>query len=233
MVSEHLPKSESKFNRLRVKPAQFEKQLKWLQDNNWTTFTMSELISLKDIPQKSVAITFDDGYKDNYTYAFKLLKKYNMKATIYLVVNRFDKNWATDKDRNESSDELNNEEMLSHDEVSEMISSGLIEIAAHTLNHVNLAGLNIDEKKKEINESKLIIEQQYGVVCNSFAYPFGFYDNEDWKIVEESGYTNATTVNPGIEDINKVNKFLLKRIMISGRQGLFSFILKMKKGRNR
>jgi peptidoglycan/xylan/chitin deacetylase (PgdA/CDA1 family) len=233
MVTEHLSKSKSKFNRLRVKPSEFEKQLKWLKKNNWTTFTMTQLLSLSDIPEKSVVLTFDDGYKDNYKYAFKLLQKYNMNATIYLVVNRFNQNWAVDKDKSKSSDELNNEEMLSHDEINEMVSSGLIEIGSHTLNHTNLATASLDIKEQEIIKSKKILEEQYNISCDSFAYPFGFYNENDWKIVKDAGYTNATTVNVGIEDITKVNKFLLKRIMISGRQGLFAFILKIKKGRNR
>jgi len=109
MVSEHLEKDKSKFNRLRVKPEEFEKQLKWLKDNNWTSFTLSELVSLKEIPQKSVVITFDDGYEDNFKNAYPLLKKYGFKATIYIVLNRFNQDWATDKDLNQASNELNSE----------------------------------------------------------------------------------------------------------------------------
>ena len=89
MVSEHLPKNKSKFNRLRVKPSEFEKQLIWLKNNGFTSFTLSELVNLEVIPKKAVVLTFDDGYEDNFTKAFPLLKKYNFKATIYIVLNRF------------------------------------------------------------------------------------------------------------------------------------------------
>ena len=75
-INEHLPKNKSKFNRLRVKTNEFEKQLIWLKKNNFQSFILSELINLEQIPEKSVVITFDDGYEDNLINAFPLMKKY-------------------------------------------------------------------------------------------------------------------------------------------------------------
>ena len=233
MISDNLDKNESKFNRLRVKPEEFEKQLEWLKTNNWKSYTISELLNLKEIPQKSVVLTFDDGYEDNYKNAFFLLKKYNFKATIYIVLNRFDQNWATDKDLNQSSNELNSEKMLSNEQIKEMIDSRLIEIASHTLDHVNLPKLSNEEKIRQIKESKEKIEEIFNITCTSFAYPFGFFDKDSIKIVEDLSYTNATTTVNGVFDKTKYSNFEIPRIMVSGRQGLFSFILKMKKGRNR
>jgi len=233
MVSPHLPKSKSKFNRLRVPPEEFEKQLKWLKKNNWTSMTMAELEKLDVIPPKTVILTFDDGYADNYMNAFPLLKKYTMKATIYLVVNRFDKTWASDKDTKQSSEELNLEPMLSHDMVQEMLASGLIEFGSHTLNHVNLPTLSAEKKQTEIAQSKIMLEEQYAILCESFAYPFGFFDPEDVSLIEKNGYTNAVTTINGYEAWENTNKFQLKRVMISGRQGMIDFMLKITKGKNR
>ncbi len=233
MISEHLPKKQSKFNRLRVKPSDFEKQLIWLKKKNFKSFTLTELSELENIPAKSVVLTFDDGYEDNFTKAFPLLKKYEFKATIYTVLNRFNQDWATDKDLNQASNELNSEKMLSNEQIKEMLDSGLIEIGSHTLDHVNLPKLNKEEKKKQIIESKKQIENVFNIKCNSFAYPFGFFDEDSVKIVNEANYTNATTTVNSVFDKNKYTNFEIPRIMISGRQGLFSFILKIKKGRNR
>lgn len=233
MISEHLPKNKSKFNRLRVKPNEFEKQLNWLSKNGFQSFTLSELIDLEEVPEKSVVITFDDGYEDNFSKALPLLKKYGFKATVYIVLNRFDQNWATDKDLNQSSSELNSEKMLSNEQIKEMIDSGLIEIGSHTLDHVNLPKLAFNEKIIQIKESKEKIEEIFNITCNSFAYPFGFFDKDSIKIVEEISYSNATTTVNGVFDKTKYSNFEIPRIMVSGRQGLFSFILKMKKGRNR
>ena len=66
-----------------------------------------------------------------------LLQKYGFTATIFIVNRRFDGNWATDKDLKKSSDELNREQMLSDEEVRELLQSGLIEIGSHTLDHAN------------------------------------------------------------------------------------------------
>lgn len=233
MISEHLPKNQSKFNRLRVKPSEFEKQLIWLKKKNFKSFTLTELSELEDIPAKSVVLTFDDGYEDNFIEAFPLLKKYGFKATIYIVLNRFEQNWATDKDLNQASNELNSEKMLSNEQIKEMLDSGIVEIGSHTLDHVNLPKLNKEEKNKQIIESKQQIEKVFNIKCNSFAYPFGFFDEDSLKIVNEANYTNATTTVNGVFDKNKYSNFEIPRIMISGRQGLFSFILKIKKGRNR
>ncbi|MGD9625489.1 MAG: polysaccharide deacetylase family protein [Arcobacter sp.] len=233
MISQHLPKNQSKFNRLRVRPKEFEKQLIWLKQNGFKSFTLSELVRLENIPEKSVVLTFDDGYEDNFTNAFPLLKKYDFKATIYIVLNRFENNWATDKDLDKASSELNSEKMLSDEQIKIMIESGLIEIGSHTLDHVNLPKLNKEEKERQLIESKKQIEEKFDIKCDSFAYPFGFYDKDSVAIVKSSGYTNATTTVNGVFDKNKYSNFEIPRIMVSGRQGLYSFILKMKKGRNR
>lgn len=233
MISEHLPKNKSKFNRLRVKPSEFEKQLIWLKKNGFTSFTLSELVNLEVIPNKAVVLSFDDGYEDNFIKAFPLLEKYNFKATIYIVLNRFNENWATDKDLDKASNELNSEKMLSDEQVKIMLESGLIEIGSHTLDHVNLPKISNEEKVKQIRESREKIEDIFNIKCSSFAYPFGFFDKDSVKIVEEVFYSNATTTVNGVFDKSKYSNFEIPRIMISGRQGLFSFILKMKKGRNR
>ena len=84
MISNQLP--NSKKSGLRVSPSMFEKHLKYFLDNNWKFIKMSELDDYLD-QEKVVAITFDDGYLDNYTSALPLLKKYKAKAiTIKIII---------------------------------------------------------------------------------------------------------------------------------------------------
>ena len=123
--------------------------------------------------------------------------------------------------------------MLTNEQVQEMINSGLVEIGSHTLDHVNLPKLSNEDKIKQIKESKDKIEEIFKIKCDSFAYPFGFFDKESIETVEKMNYTNATTTVNGVFDKTRYSNFEIPRIMISGRQGIFSFILKMKKGRNR
>ena len=94
MISDQL--KESKKSGLRVSPDMFERHLKYFKDNGWKFIKMSELQLYKN-DNKVVAITFDDGYLDNYTNALPLLKKYNACATLYLVIDRHKNDWSVKK----------------------------------------------------------------------------------------------------------------------------------------
>ena len=97
---------------------EFEEHIKWIK--NKKTFKMEELKGLDyTLPLNSILITFDDGYKNNYTLAFPILKKYNMKATIFLNTKFIEKD----------------ETYLNWDEIREMYKSGLIDFQLHTHSH--------------------------------------------------------------------------------------------------
>jgi len=229
MISNH--KKNAKFNGLRVSPIEFEKQIKYLHENGWNFFTMSELIEKKEnLPSKSVAITFDDGYEDNFTNALPILEKYNAKATIYLVLNRHDNEWSSKRKKKNNSGELKNEPKLNDEQVKKLLDSKLIEIGSHTMTHDNLPTLDENKKIVEIRDSKIIIEELYNVDCKSFCYPFGLYDEKDITYVKESGYTNATTTTKGIDNLSEANPFELRRITVSGKDNMLAFRIKVKRG---
>lgn len=229
MVSEHL--DGAKFNGLRVKPKEFETQIAYLFNNGWNFFTMSEIIENKDnLPFKSVAITFDDGYEDNFTNALPILKKYNAKATVYLVVDRHNREWSSKRKKKNDSGELMNEPKLTDNQVEELVDSGLIEIGSHTMTHDNLPTLDVKQKEFEIIESKKIIEKKFAIECKSFCYPFGLYDDKDILLVKNSGYTNATTTQKGIDNLSNTNLLELKRITVSGKDNILAFKLKIRRG---
>lgn len=231
MVSEQL--KDSKFNRLRVSPDKFENQIKWLKKNRFTSYTVGELMKIKKMPYKAVCITFDDGYEDNYTNAFRIMKKYGFKGTIFIMHNRHSKDSQKDKETLLPIEELSNEPMLNDKEIKEMIESGLIEIGSHTINHINLKKLSQEDRENEIINSKKAIENQYGIVCNSFAYPYGYYYKSDIEIVKKAGYLNASSTINQILDPNNFNKFEIPRLYINGNYNMLQFILKIKKGRVR
>lgn len=238
MVSKHLPKhprfdQEKVKNRLRVEPAMLERQIRWLQQHGWQFFTLSELVGHPHLPAKSIALTFDDGYQDNYAHAFPILQRYGVKATVFLVVNRFDQDWAFNMRNDRSSAELNAQSMLEHEQVKAMIASGLVEIGSHTLNHAKLHQLNEVKQRQEICESKRILEQTYDFQCHSFAYPFGYYDESSVALVRECGYRCAVTTDVGIEPIERQDPMLLKRVVISGNDNFPGFLLKVYKGKRK
>lgn len=231
LISEQVPKS--KFNRLRVSPSKFEKQLKWLKKNNFTSYTISEISENKMLNPKAVCLTFDDGYKDNYINAFKIMKKYGFKGTIFLACNRGKGNWQRDKETLLPIKELSNEQGLDDCEIEEMIKSGLIEIGSHTINHYNLKKLSLREREDEIINSKKEIEDKYNITCRSFAYPYGSYDVNDIEIVKKAGYLNASSTIDEIFNLNILNAFEIPRLYINGNYNMLQFILKIKKGKIR
>ena len=221
-----------KFNSLRVSPKDFERQIHYLYNTGWHSYTMAEAILKKhDLPEKSVVITFDDGYQDNLINALPVLKKYGFKATIYLVNDRHDRDWSGYRKAKNEGAGLKDEPKLSDREVRELLQSGLIEIGAHTLTHANLKSLDEVQSKREICNSKKEIETEFEIECQSFAYPFGLFDHKDEKNVKECGYTNAVTTDVGIVDLNKSDLFKIPRVTISGKDNFFAFWLKLRTGK--
>lgn len=222
-ISEHV--GTEKHNKWRVKPKDFEKQMNWFYKNNWKSFTISELVKLDEIPEKSFVITFDDGYEDNFTNAFSVLQKYNFKATIYLVPNQTINHWE-EKNTTVLSNLLNEKQIL------EMQNSGLIEFGSHTLSHVNLSIISDEQLINELRESKKEVENITKKECEAFAYPYGKFDDKIVQAVKNAGYKNATVVKRGLFEQND-DIFTIKRIGILGTESFFDFILKISRIRNK
>ena len=231
MVSAHRP--GARFNGLRVRPERFEAQLAWLKRKGWQFFTVSELWERWDtLPDKSVAITFDDGYADNLHNALPLLEKYDAKATIYMVVDRHDRDWSTAKKAHHDSGELAREPKLSDDELQRLIASGRIEIGSHTLTHINLRTTPIDDKRRELAEARRLLQAQSGQAVTSFAYPFGIYGDEDVALAREVGHVTAVTTVDGIDARTpRPDPLQLKRIKVSGKDNMLAFVMRMRGGK--
>lgn len=229
MVSEHRP--GAKFNKLRVKPEAFEWQIRWLRDNGWHFALMSELAAPDQLPPKTVFLTFDDGFEDNYRLAHPVLQKYGAKATLYLVVDRFDRDWSTAKKAHHNTGELMREPKLTDGQVSTMLGSGCWELGGHTLTHANLARLDEEQKLAEIRGCREQLESCFGVDVSSFAYPFGIYDQTDVALAEKAGFTSAVTTVEGIDTDLQTRCFELSRVKVSGKDNRLAFRLRMRTGR--
>ncbi len=138
--------NEQKETSVSISPARFEEQIKYLSDNGYRSLHLPEFFKYLDgwdIPEKVIVITFDDGYADNYRYAYPILKKYNMKATIFLVT-AFIKNAAPkNRDIPDNSKILIDsitaknglDGYLTWEEIKEMQSGCLIDHQAHSHSH--------------------------------------------------------------------------------------------------
>jgi peptidoglycan/xylan/chitin deacetylase (PgdA/CDA1 family) len=226
------PRRGARFNGLRVPPRFFEKQLQWLSQHGWHGFTVSELVAQAGrLPEKSFAITFDDGYADNLLQALPLLKKYHCKATLYLVVDRFGRDWSTQRKAHHSEGELKREDKLSDAQVQEMLDSGCIELGSHSMTHANFSRLEAEAASIELIDSRKALEDRFGVSVQSFAYPFGLYRPEQITLVEGAGFTSAVTSREGIEDAESWDPLELRRIKISGKDNWLAFLMRMRGGR--
>lgn len=230
MIAE--PRPGARFNGLRVSPQMFERQLRWLSVQGWHSFTVSELLDQAGtLPEKSFAITFDDGYADNFLQALPLLKKYRCKATLYLVVDRFDRDWSSQRKKRHDEAELKQEAKLSDQQVQEMLDSGCIELGSHSMTHANFRRIESAAVRRELVDSKHALEERFGVSVGSFAYPFGLYHAEQVELVKQAGYRSAVTTREGIENAGSWEPLALKRIKISGKDNWLAFLLRMRGGR--
>lgn len=190
---------------LSLTPFVFEKQLQTLIGDGYTFITTKDLADVLDgrarLPAKPIILTFDDGYGDFYTDVFPLLKKYNVRAVAYVVPG--------------FSDKLN---YMTSAQVTEVAKSGIVEIAAHTMHHVWLKGMSKEQATYEIEESKKMLEANYGISVVSFAYPYGAFDEQAADIAKKAGFRTAVSTVPGIKS-SKNNQYFLYRIRPGGRTG--------------
>ena len=189
------PKTKTKYI---VTPAQLEEDMIYLQNNGYTTITMSDLIDYvylgTPLPEKPVMLTFDDGYYNNYTYVFPLLKKYQMKAVIS-VVGTYCEIFSESMDLNP------NYAHLTWDNIKEMSESGLVEFQNHSYN------MHSTEKRKgccimagedyvtyksvlcsDVLKLQTLLAEKCGIVPNTFTYPYGAICDESEQILKELGF---------------------------------------------
>jgi len=207
-----------------ISPKEFEQEMDYLSSNGYTTISLDMLREHFSkgaaLPIKPVIITFDDGFKDNYTNAFPVLKRYGFTATIFLATNYIGKTNEWDKAFNELLFP-----MLSQEEIKEMAEYG-ISFGAHTCSHPDMRKLNKKELEQEVKESKIVIEEIIGKSVTTFCYPFGLFNTEVKQVVKEAGYKCACSIREG--PLKARNDFFaLRRIPIFPGNSSWMFKFKL------
>ena len=197
---------------LVVRPRQFSRQINYLRKQGFNFYTVSEIVA-GGINFPAIAMTFDDGFLDNYSLVFPVLKQLNIKATVYIAP------------------EIDGISKLSKAQIVEMQSSGLLEFGAHTLSHANLLNLDSDSAGEEIIASKNWLEDVTKVPCETFAYPFGRFSDETVDLLIDSGFSSAVTVKKGIDF--QPDPLRLKRISVLRSTNLLQFKIAIQRGRYR
>ncbi|MBU3142926.1 polysaccharide deacetylase family protein [Clostridium sp. CF012] len=199
-----------KGNTARIPKEKFKAQMKYLKDNGYSTLTLDEAYDFfktnKPVPQKSVVLTFDDGYVDNFLEALPILKEFGFKATYFIITNVVDKSPG----------------YMSLEQLKAM-QANKMDIQSHTAKHEHLAKLSYEEQVKTLKESKAFLEKSLGKKVQYIAYPYGEYSKETLTAVKKAGYTMAFTTGGRWSD--KADGILtLDRVFISGAASLDVFI---------
>lgn len=208
---------------LFVSPRNFERQMRFLHDDGYNVISFDALVKgiseKKVFPPKTVVITFDDGYVDNYVNAFPVLARYKMPAIIFIATAYVSKE----------------EGYLTWDQVR-LMQSNRMDFGGHTRDHVYLPDVK-DESvlAEEVAGCKVDIEKNTGKRADYFCYPSGGYDDRVLEAVKKAGYKGACTTNRGkdranrdVYELNRVkvtdsdaNKPLHFRAKLSGYYNLF------------
>jgi peptidoglycan/xylan/chitin deacetylase (PgdA/CDA1 family) len=176
-------KDQNDINRkkLSVSPVLFESHLKQLRQARYDTYFVRDIPDILngtiDYSTQSAVLTFDDGYDDFYTNVFPLLKKYHVRATVYVITNF-----------------VGRKGFLTEKQIRELIDSGIVEVGSHTLDHLYLKKTSLVVAKRQIEESKKYFLQTYGLSVRTFAYPYGAFNEDTIQQVKDAGYTAAVSV---------------------------------------
>ena len=199
---------------LSVSPQAFEEQLRYLKDNGYQTISLDQLnrhLQLgESIPEKSVILTFDDGYRDNFEFAFPLLVKYGFTGAFFLVTAPIDQG---------------NEDYLTWPQVSVMSQMGM-DMEPHSYTHPDLTGQPLDYVVWQVIGSKEAIEERTGKPCRFFAYPSGNYDQQVVDVLRSAHFWGGLAVHAGI-DHSSDGMFDLARVRVRSSDTLEQFINKL------
>ncbi|XOB41353.1 MAG: polysaccharide deacetylase family protein [Candidatus Nealsonbacteria bacterium] len=196
----------------------FKKQMNYLYKRKYNVISLTSLTDYlrekKEISAKTIVLTFDDGYEDNYFNAFPVLKKYNFPATVFLITGFIGK-----KKPNSANIPL---QILNWSEIKEMHNSDLIDFEPHTVNHLKLTNIDLEQAEKEILESKNVIERELKKKCHFFAYPYGDYNQGLKEILIKNKFLGAVGIKERLVSNNE-NLFSLKRNSIDSSVSFYQF----------
>jgi len=219
---------------LTIHPAVFRKELNYLA-GRYRFVPLSKLVVARTkglkIKERLAAITFDDGYSDNFLYAWPILKEFNLTATFFLTAGYIGTNQLLPRD--EKRGDTEKDRLLDWPEVLEMGKTGCT-FGSHSLTHANLVSIDPEQARKEITESKKILEAHLPEPTVFFCYPFGSYSLEVKKTVSDTGYQAAFVTSPlrgaGLLPKHRIaqDRYALKRVGVYHHTKFWQFWLKTK-----
>jgi len=205
------PNPDPRKRNLTIRPDTFQGHMLYLSRRGYRTLTSQELLRYIEgnlvLDRKTVLVTMDDGYADNYVHALPVLKKYGINAVVFLITNRTEKasqkngavNVSMMQDEAASLGSQEEKEIyLKWELVNDMAASRLVEFHSHTANHVLCSDIRMADLITELRDSKEIIEKELGKPCECLCWPYGAYSKEAVEAAKSVGYKAIFTANPGV-----------------------------------
>lgn len=187
-----------------ISPERFDAHLKWLSQRRGRVAPLRECLAVSE-RKKLIAITFDDGFRDNLTVALPFLEKYNLPMTLFVATGY-----------------IGQEDYLSSGEIKFLAKHPLVTIGSHSHSHRHMSRLSEQEARFELTESKTILEDITNQKIDLFAYPFGDCNAATERLSAECGYLAAWSVWNG-----KNTPFSRWRVPLGRNDNLLRFIAKV------
>ena len=195
------PKECNSLPHLNVKPETFKNHLHWLKDMGYHGIRLSDAVDIvksgKKPDEKLIVLTFDDGYKNNFDYAFPIGKELGFPLTIFISTNFIGSSLSFGAQKGDQI--LNKEELIT------LVKEGS-EIGSHTCSHPKLSEIDEESALKELIDSKNILSEIVRKEVGTLAYPKGSYNQNILKLAEKAGYKCACTTKKG-------NRFSINDLM--------------------
>lgn len=226
LMYHNISNDEKNSSGLTISVAKLERQFRYLSENKYTSFHLSELENKDQLPKKSIIITFDDVTENQLLYAVPLLKKYNLKATFFIPFAYVGK-----------TDEWNNgvEKIMSFEQLRNL--PDIVELGLHSYAHKKYATLSEAEIIMDFEKCFKLIDENNLKVYNAVAYPYGNFPKKEPAKTKFKSALSQNDVKMGLRIGNKINKFPFKnpyeimRIDVKGEDSLLKFKLKMRFGK--
>jgi peptidoglycan/xylan/chitin deacetylase (PgdA/CDA1 family) len=196
------PPAGAQLPELFVDPKTFTAQTEWLARRGYRAVTLNQVYDawFKDgkLPPRPIVLTFDDGYRGDYVFARRTLRRLRWPGDLNLLVGNLG---------HELSDRM----------VERLIDSGW-ELDAHTISHLDLTTMTGSRLRREVAGSRQILRQRFKQPVNFFCYPAGKYNRATIRSVRRAGYLGATTELPG--EASRARMYELHRIRVEGSDGV-------------
>jgi len=194
-------------NSLGVPVKQFSEELEWLRHQHYHALSLEEfyqaLAEKAPIPDKPILFTFDDGYSDNYTEAWPILRQNGFKATFFIITNSVGAG------------------MMNWDQLNDLSHAGN-SIGSHTVHHLDLTKLSYKQQESELTISKQELEHHLGISVQAICFPSGQYNQTTLQLLSKLEYRLGFTTHSGKVHFGD-NPMILKRVRISGGMPIASF----------